>query len=661
MGIIMKKILVITHQLSRTGAPIVLLDMVRLCLENGYSIDMITMLDGELGADVRNMGINYTIQDKFFSNRKEFMEKANQYNLVIANTLITYEAIHVLNGLRIPVIWWLHEGRQYFDYFKTVLPDFSKLSGNIHVRSVGHYVSDVVKDIYNVDTDILHFAIEDEKSNVNEMPRSNKIRFLTSGTYSFVKAQDVLAKAIQLLPDSYMNKVEFLFCGNETMVDENVFNSVKSLEEKYDNVTLLHQLSHSEVLSYMKSSDCLIVPSRVDPIPTVAVEMFMVGQTCLCTDVCGIAHYIKDGVNGFTVPPENPQALCDKICQIVDMAGTSNLDNIRHCGRLIYEKHFSKSVVEPKIMGLIQSLIGLPEFNPLPKTFLNEEIRDGYTVTTTMKKVWKVELEILTMFDEFCNEHGLHYIIDYGTLLGAVRHKGFIPWDDDIDVVMLRDDYEKLKSIANEYLTSPYFYQNMHNDQMLFGFAKIRNSNTSAIEFTHIGKDFNQGIFIDIFPLDSVPYSIDEPTPQTCIQSELLQIVNDPKSFLEKIQAGYHPTLTIDLIQELIKMSPRDVFNQYEQFSLGKFGYTKYVGYLQEQLGTHEAGMPLEWYTNVVYLPFENIMLPAPKEYEKVLINRYGSNFMEFPKESQRGNWHNIHFDADKPFTYYMENHFLPD
>ena len=118
----------------------------------------------------------------------------------------------------------------------------------------------------------------------------------------------------------------------------------------------------------------------------------------------------------------------------------------------------------------------------LDENFFREEIRCGYKVSEKMKKVWAVELNLLEQFDKLCRENNLQYFVDSGTLLGAVRHQGFIPWDDDIDVVMFRDDYEKLKIIAKDAVSSPYFYQNSYNDLMIWAFSKLRDSRTTAIE-----------------------------------------------------------------------------------------------------------------------------------------------------------------------------------
>ncbi len=347
----MKKILIITHQLSRTGAPIVLLDMIRVFWRQGYQQEVITMQDGELRTELEEMHIPLTVQERFMDQAEAFWQYIEKFNMVIANTLVTFEAVHLLKYSKIPVIWWLHEGRQYFDYFKTVLPDFKSLPSHIHVFSVGHYVQQVVEELYGVRTEILHFGVEDRPPCVVKS-RGEKVRFLTAGTYSKVKAQDVLAKAIRSLPKEYLVQAEFFFCGSEQMYDEEVFLPVQALSRAYDNVTMLHQLSREETLRWMESCDCLIVPSRIDPIPTVAVEMMMKGNLCLCTKVCGVAHYIEDGVNGLTIPAEDPNALRDKIMYVIDH--NENLDAIRAAGRNIYEQYFSKHVFEPKVLALAE-------------------------------------------------------------------------------------------------------------------------------------------------------------------------------------------------------------------------------------------------------------------------------------------------------------------
>lgn len=348
----MKKILVISHQLSRTGAPIVLLDVIRICLEHGYYVNVITMMDGELHKELDDMGVRVKVQEYFFHEAEAFLAEVEPYDMVIANTLITYEAIHVLKYSKKPVLWWLHEGRQHFEYFKTVIPDFHKLPDHIHVFSVGHYVQKIIYELYQYKTGILHFYVEDVPAAVPLCREDLKVKFLTVGTYSKVKAQDILAQAIRQISQDDLKQMEFIFCGNDQMYDEDVYMSVKQLADDFENVTMIPAVSHEELLKIIDSCDCLVVPSRIEPMPTVAVESMMKEKPCLCTNVCGVAHYIKDGENGYLVLPEDVQALRKKIESIFN--NRQELEMVGKEGRKIYEQYFSKEVIENQILGLIR-------------------------------------------------------------------------------------------------------------------------------------------------------------------------------------------------------------------------------------------------------------------------------------------------------------------
>lgn len=267
------RILFITHQLSRTGAPIVLLDMIKLCKRERADIDVITMMDGELGEQLHNMGIDYKIMERFYPEKERLLSEWSRYNLVVANTIVTYEVIHVLNGSKIPVIWWLHEGRQYFEYFASVIPHFGTIGSNIHTYAVSPYVKSVIKDIYKCD------------------------------------------------------------------------------------VHMLHQLTRQQTISCMEDADCLIVPSRIEPLSAVAIEMMMTGGTVLCTDVCGIAYYVEDGENGYVTSSDDPQRLAESIIRVID-----DYDNWEHIGKIghqTYMKHFSREAVEPDIVRIVEKYMNL--------------------------------------------------------------------------------------------------------------------------------------------------------------------------------------------------------------------------------------------------------------------------------------------------------------
>lgn len=123
------------------------------------------------------------------------------------------------------------------------------------------------------------------------------------------------------------------------------------------------------------------------------------------------------------------------------------------------------------------------------------------------QQIWATEQEILDVIHQVCTEHGLRYSLAYGTLIGAVRHRGFIPWDDDIDLMMPREDYEKLLAVWDQTAPKGYILQNTKTDpDFTQNFTKIRKDHTTFLQDeAERTKHYHKGIFIDIFPGDRVP------------------------------------------------------------------------------------------------------------------------------------------------------------
>lgn len=289
------------------------------------------------------------------------------------------------------------------------------------------------------------------------------------------------------------------------------------------------------------------------------------------------------------------------------------------------------------------------------ESFIQEEIRCGFTVTEKRKKVWYIELELLKKFDQVCQKHHLTYYADYGTLLGAVRHKGFIPWDDDIDVAMFRDDYAKFQKIAPEEFKEPYLYQDSYNGEKIWCISKIRDKRTTAIEFLDVPVEYNQGMFIDINPIDDAPDDTLSSRMLVEMKKEVWMTIVEPETMLEHLQKKTKFMLDADILYELLGMPIRERFRQFEDFNLSNMGKSKNVGFISRTLNfPDKQHRKREWYADLVYLPFENITVPAPADYDKILKFQYG----DYSIYRKYGSTHtNIFMDPDKPYIYYMQYH----
>jgi lipopolysaccharide cholinephosphotransferase len=251
-----------------------------------------------------------------------------------------------------------------------------------------------------------------------------------------------------------------------------------------------------------------------------------------------------------------------------------------------------------------------------------------FDVSEQMKKVWQVELDLLQRLIEVCQKHGLRLWVDFGTLLGAVRHKGFIPWDDDIDVCMPRPDYDRLVAMANDEFTRPYLLQTAYTDTDYFrGHAQLRDSRTTAIRPSDSYQPFNQGIFIDIFVLDGVPDDADK-------SQELSRWVRKKLRYLKSKNCAILASGRIGLVfrkwkcrREVARRGWGNMFNEIEE-RLRQQPFDKSRHVAEISFCGLDFVMERSYFDDTVWLDFEDIKVPAPSDYKGVLTTLFGNNYM---------------------------------
>lgn len=374
----MKKVMFITHQLTRTGAPIVMMDAVRILQNAGCEIHMISMDDGELRADVEALGIDIEIRKEFMEDWKSFLEPIWNYDLVFVNTIVPLQTIHLLNLAHMPVIWWIHEPEVYFDVYGQWLPDFSTLKPHIHVWAVSPVVQEIIKRRCGYEAELVPFGIADvaktfarsadEKSAATPSSQlictegttdsdPQVVTFLTIGVYCKRKGQDLLQKAIAALPEEVTKSCRFLFCGNQTDVEPDVYEPLKEFAAHTENVELLPEMNHNEMLRSIKQADYLLIPSRQEPMPTVAAEAMMLFVPCVISDICGVAKYLRRKENGILFSSDNIGALSQAIQEAVGIRVKAGGDSTTYTSlcrqaRLVYERSFTLEVFQERLLSV---------------------------------------------------------------------------------------------------------------------------------------------------------------------------------------------------------------------------------------------------------------------------------------------------------------------
>ena len=250
----------------------------------------------------------------------------------------------------------------------------------------------------------------------------------------------------------------------------------------------------------------------------------------------------------------------------------------------------------------------------------------------SIEEAKKLELDILDFIDSFCKEHGINYCINYGTLIGAIRHKGFIPWDDDIDLSMTRENYEKFIQLFSEKQSRYKLLSLETDDQYFNNFIKIVDPTTKIID-TRNTKTYDSGVFIDIFPMDTFN---DTKVVDICYKLESFKLL----SFSKHKNIVYGDSKLKDLIRTLFwlilrPVSPRFFANQIEkQIQKYRVENGKYIAFIPSKAKEKEI-FPRDMFDELIETPFEHLVLPAPKHFDTVLKQFYDDYMTVPPKEKQ--------------------------
>lgn len=269
--------------------------------------------------------------------------------------------------------------------------------------------------------------------------------------------------------------------------------------------------------------------------------------------------------------------------------------------------------------------------------YFDDEVRDGFYIPSIMKRCWAAQIEVLKVIEDICNRHGLKYFAISGTLMGAIRHGGYIPWDDDIDIGMLRSDFDDFLRYAQKEMPEHYFCRNSStDDEYREGFTRFTNDKYIRFkdeEFLKKGHGFMCTAGVDVFPLDYIPDSEEK-------SEEIIKYANIFNSLVVHLdENGLIPEIN-NLIKTLESqkklkvnrneaIAPQLMKAVEELFTSLRSKDSSNVNILYDWLKGVERGnrnrcFPKKFFKEAVNIPFENTTISVPKDYHEFMSQQFG-------------------------------------
>ena len=349
-----KRALLLSHDYTMTGAPLVLVSMVPVLRDAGYDVAVLgPAWDGAAeqfaAAGAAVMTCKEQLEDP------ALLQLAMSCDLVVANTVVASDAVQKLSGAPVRVLWWLHDARFGYPFIAHRIPQ--ALGSNVRIVAVGEIARSAMH-AYRPDFSIgqLLYGLPDltlEPRADRDFSKEGKLLFVQVGTVEHRKGQDILVKAIRALTPAQLKKAHFLFVGNPAFPD--IYRDIQLLIRQYpESVSHIPSLTREEIKALMHQCDCVVCPSRDDPMPTFVTEGAMFGKPVIVSEYTGTASLIRQGENGFIYRRNSPAALTGLLKAVIRRPET--LAQMAPACRALYEEHFTQEAFRNAVRDILKTL-----------------------------------------------------------------------------------------------------------------------------------------------------------------------------------------------------------------------------------------------------------------------------------------------------------------
>ena len=347
-----RRLLVVSHETTLTGAPIQLLHLVRWLHQNGWELLVVAPEPGPISDLLSAEAIPVAIHPELLEEPgyPKLRELAAGAEVVLANTVVSWRAVRAAHAEGKPVIWYLHETLVAVRLVRQIQPIGPTLELATLLVTPTAQTARVFQGITNTPIEVVPYGIPDVAAADGETHDRLQV-FITLATIEPRKGQDVLIEAIKRLPKEVSARAAFKLVGRP--MEKEFAAQARASAAGLDNLEFTGERTHQQSLELLAGSDVLVCPSRDETMPITILEAMSLGKVVVSADVGGISEWLHDGMNSLVVPPEDPAALAKAIERC--LVDGRLVHRLRATARRTFERHFTLERFARRFAGLLES------------------------------------------------------------------------------------------------------------------------------------------------------------------------------------------------------------------------------------------------------------------------------------------------------------------
>jgi glycosyltransferase involved in cell wall biosynthesis len=349
-------LLFVSHDLTLSGAPILLLHLARWCRRNGMFVTVMAPADGPLREKYETAGIPLIIDPLCETGHESFGKFARDFDCVLTNTVRTEGAVRAAHEAKVPVIWWVHETQVGEHYLREEAKLRSALPLADAILAPTERTASVYRPFTEAPVKCSPYGIPDvrnEGDGESKRTPTDVLRFLLLGSIEPRKGQDIFLEALSLLPDWVQKVAEFRLIGR--VMDQDFGSRIEKSAARLPNVSIEAEGDHRAALDAIRHCDVLVCSSRDEALPVTILEALSLGKAVVSARVGGIAEVLTDAENALLVRPEDPKAMASAIQRVIDNPESAR--RLGQAGRATFEQKLSQDRFGADFRELVAEVI----------------------------------------------------------------------------------------------------------------------------------------------------------------------------------------------------------------------------------------------------------------------------------------------------------------